>query len=220
MTLALVAAAPTTTSSTTAGGVRPSRSLDELALRAQRGEPGAADALVERLLVRLRPLVRYRVLTRARGALTEADVDDVLQDVVLLIWQQDLRRFDPGKSGFLTFVSRRLGWHLADRARHARRRRGEELDDVELEEVVDHGKDPAALLAARDAERALLALPARIAGAGDVDEQARTAVVRYDLEGASLAEVARELQVHVSNACRARQRGLQRLARHLAPLAA
>lgn len=219
MTLTLV---PASAPASVAGSSRTvaSRRLDELAMRAQQGEPGAADELLERLLVRLRPLVRYRVLTVARGALCEADVDDVLQDVVLRIWQQDLARFDPSRSGFLTWVSRRLGWHLATSVRRSRRNRIDELDDAELEEVVDEGRDPPSLLAARDAERALLALPRHVVELVDMDEQARTAVTRCGLEGATLTEVAREMRVHVSNACRARQRGLKALARQLEALAA
>jgi RNA polymerase sigma factor (sigma-70 family) len=196
-----------------------SRALDELALRARRGEPGAMHELVAKLLVRLRPLVRHHVLARSRGALVEADIDDALQDLVLHIWQHELHRFDAERSGFLTFVSKRLRWHVLDRARRACRLASDPLDDVELE-LEDLGRDPESLLATHAEEQALLQLPARIAAAADLEGTERLAVVRYDLEGASLAEVARELRVHVSNACRARQRGLRRLARHLEPLAA
>ncbi len=193
----------------------PSRSLDALALAARKKVPGAEEALVQALLVKLRPIVRYRVHTSARGALSQADVDDVLQDVVLLVWQRDLPVFDPSKSGFLTFANRRLRWHLADCARRARRSAGDEVDDIELEAVVDVDRDPEALLDLHRAEVVLRDMERAIGGA---DRSAREVLVRHDLRGATLMEVAKELHIHVSNACRARQRGLRHLARHLEAL--
>jgi RNA polymerase sigma factor (sigma-70 family) len=200
------------------------RALDALALAAQKKEPGADDALVEALLVRLRPLVAWRMLARSGGALAQADVDDVLQEVVLLVWQRDVAVFDPSKSGFLTFVTRRLGWHIADCARNARRRAALEGGEIPEEDdagvdLEDEGRDPEALLEAARSERALLALEGRIAEAG-VDEAARHVIVRHDLQGATLTEIAKEMGRNVSNACRARQRGLDRLARHFEALAA
>lgn len=190
------------------------RRLDALALRAQRGEPGARAELVEKLLKRLRPLVSHLIATRSRDVFGAADVDDVLQDIVVFVWQQDLHRFDPARSGFLTYVSRRLRWHVADLTRAARRRAADDLDDAEFGEVADCRSDPEALLEARRGEDMLLSLPETIAAA-DIDAQALLAVQLYDLQGASLADVARQLQVHISNACRARQRGLKLLARQL-----
>src|SRR3954467_11582102 len=121
------------------------RDLDDLALRAQQRSPGATDELVGALLERLRPGVAYRVLTRGRGALTEHDIDDVLQDVVLLIWNHDLPIFDPRKSGFPTFVNRRLQWRLSAPARRIRCRAGDDADDDVRESVVDVDRDPEAL---------------------------------------------------------------------------
>ena len=193
----------------------PSRSLDQLALSAQRGAPGAVESLVAALLEKLRPIVGYHVMTTARGALTDADIEDVLHDVVILVWRHDLPIFDPRKSGFLTFVNRRLRWHLSDEARRARRRAGEECDDAELEAVVDHGRDPESLLRAHQGELATVHIE-RIVGA--VDPDARAVIVRCDLQGARLVDVARELDLHVSSTCRARQRGLRFLARHLEAL--
>lgn len=197
----------------------PSRSLDDLAVRAQRGLPGAQGELVEALLRKLRPIVGHRLLTKKTWALSEADIEDALHDVVLHIWQHDLPLFDPARSGFLTFVSRRIDWHLSDRARSARRTAGEEVEDEVLELVVDLDRDPEALLAASDRERMLLQLATVIAHTR-TDEAARTVLVRHDLEGATLVEVAKELHIHVSNACRARQRGLRHLTRQLSALAA
>ena len=196
----------------------PARSLDALAVRAQRAEPGAVDELIDDLLERLRPIISYRVLTRARGALSEVDIDDVVQDIVILIWQHDLPLFDAHRSGFLTFVNRRLQWHLADTARKARVRAGEEADDAELESVVDDGRDPESLLKAHAREVAMMNMSRTIRRAGP-DTTAGKVLVEHDLRGARLADVARQLHIHVSNACRARQRGLRHLARHLEALA-
>lgn len=198
---------------------RRARALDDVAIRAQRGEPGAADELMERLLVQLRPLVRHRLRNRSAGVLSESDLDDVMQDVALLIWQNDLRRFDPRRSGFLTFVSRRLTWHLADRAREVRRSTWEELDNEAAETTPAPGADAESLIDAMASEKLTESLPRRMDAAG-VDDQARLVLIRCDLEGATLAEVAKELDLHVSNACRARQRGIKRLARHFEALAA
>jgi RNA polymerase sigma factor (sigma-70 family) len=194
--------------------VSPARSLDDLALAAQRHVPGAEDALVTELLERLRPIVAFAILSMRRGALGEADIDDVLQELVVLVWHHDLAVFDPRKSGFLTFCNRRLRWHLADVARRARRRAGEECDDAELEEVIDLDKDPESLLASHQRELAMLSLPKAVAQSG-ADTSAKEVVVRCDLMGGKLTDVAKELDLHVSSACRARQRGLRFLARHL-----
>ena len=195
------------------------RSLDDLAVRAQRGLAGAEGDLVEALLLKLRPIVGHRLLTKKTWALTEADIEDALHDVVLHIWQHDLPLFDPSRSGFLTYVSRRIDWHLADRARNAKRSAGDEIDDEVLELVVDLDRDPEALLAADGREKILLHL-GRAIELVKTDDDARTVLVRHDLEGATLVEVAKELRIHVSNACRARQRGLRQLTRQLSALAA
>jgi RNA polymerase sigma factor (sigma-70 family) len=194
--------------------VSPARSLDDLALAAQRHVPGAEDTLVTELLERLRPIVAFAILSMKRGALGEADIDDVLQELVVLVWHHDLAVFDPRRSGFLTFCNRRLRWHLADVARRARRRAGEECDDAELEEVIDVDKDPESLLTSHQRELAMLQLPKAVAQSG-ADRSAKEVVVRCDLMGGKLTDVARELDLHVSSACRARQRGLRFLARHL-----
>lgn len=195
------------------------RTLDQLALQAQRGEPGALERLLKRLHARLRPLVRHHLLVKSGDVHTTTDVDDVLQDLVLLIWQQDLARFDPKRSAFLTFVSRRMRWHLIDRTRRARRRATSCMPASDLDRLEDAKFHPEVLLEAKRTERLLRMLPSTVEQAS-VDDRARHTVQRHDLEGASLTDVARELEVHVSNACRARQRALKHLARHLAPLAA
>jgi RNA polymerase sigma factor (sigma-70 family) len=203
---------------THAASVPASRALDGLALRAQRGEPGAVDALLETLIDRLRPIVGYLVLTQARGALCESDIEDVLHDVVLQIWRHDLAIFDASKSGFMTFVNRRMHWHITDESRKIRRRRGEVLDDDALEAVIDDGRDPESLLRAHQAELAMLDM-VRTVDDTRADDKAKDVLVRHDLQGATLAEVAKELHIHVSSACRARQRGLRFLARHLEAIA-
>lgn len=195
------------------------RALDALAVRAQSGDGEAVQQLLEVLAVRLRKLVGHRVLAKRGYAFSEADVEDALHDLLLHIWQRDLPMFDPARSGFLTFVSRRIDWHVSDRARKARRYIGEEVDDEELELVIDEGRDPESLLSAAEDERTLLHLSVVIDRAR-TDDTARTVIKRHDLEGATLSDVAKELSIHVSNACRARQRGLRHLTRQLGALAA
>lgn len=195
------------------------RSLDALAVRAQRGEAHAVQLLLEALAVRLRRIVGHRVLAKRGYAFSEADVEDALHDLLLHIWQHDLPMFDPARSGFLTFVSRRIDWHVSDRARKARRLMGDEVEDEELELVVDEGRDPESLLAAAEDERTLLHL-AVVIDLANTDDTARKVIKRHDLDGATLSDVAKELSIHVSNACRARQRGLRHLTRQLGALAA
>jgi RNA polymerase sigma factor (sigma-70 family) len=195
-----------------------SRCLDHLAVAARDGDAAAEKALLESLVEKLRPLVVFNVTCRARGALVAADIDDLVQDLILLLWKHDLARFDPSRAGFLTFANRRLRWHLADRARLARRDRGEELDDAELEQVIDVDRDPESLLASHEREVMVSTLEKVVAAAAGSDTDAKDVVVRCDLHGARLREVAAELGIHVSNACRARKRGLKHLARHLEAL--
>src|SRR5688572_11201947 len=71
------------------------RALDALAMRAQRGEGDAVQQLLEALAKRLRRLVGHRVLKKRGYALSEADVEDALHDVLVHIWQHDLPMFDP-----------------------------------------------------------------------------------------------------------------------------
>src|SRR5262245_26450282 len=99
------------------------RSLDDLAITAQAGDKGAIADLLCALLVRLKPLVTHRI-RGGRGALRYSDVDDLVQDLLMAVWQKDLPQFDPSRSGFLTFVNRRVSWHLAERARVARKYTG------------------------------------------------------------------------------------------------
>jgi RNA polymerase sigma factor (sigma-70 family) len=216
---AAVAPAPSAEAHDDTGHARGARALDALAVRAQSGDNHAVDELLAVLATRLRRLVGHRVLAKKGYAFSEADVEDALHDVLLHIWQHDLPMFDPARSGFLTFVSRRIDWHVADRARKARRLMGEEVDDEELELVIDEGRDPESLLAAAENERTMLHLGTVIELAR-TDDTARTVIKRHDLEGATLVDVAKELSIHVSNACRARQRGLRHLTRQLGALAA
>lgn len=197
------------------------RAVDDLAVRAQQGDAAATGALLEALHERLRRLVGHRAMSRrSRGwHFTDADVEDALHDLVLHIWQHDLPQFDVTRSGFFTFVSRRIDWHLCDEARRARRTRGEEVDDEELEAVIDEGRDPESLLDAAEDERTMLHIDT-VLRLVRTDDTARAIIKRHDLEGATLTDIAKELSINVSNVCRARQRGLRHMTRQLGALAA
>jgi len=204
---------------TTATSTLPdARTLDALAVAAQSGREDAVADLLGALLSRLRPLVAHRIRA-GRGSLRNVDVDDLAQDLVIIIWQRDLPDFDPSRSGFLTFVNRRISWHLAECARTARRHTGVVLDDAELESVEDLGRDPVSLLDRVANEKQLLEIPTVI-HTFPTDNDAREVIVRHDFEGATLTVIAKEMQINVSNVCRARKRGIRHLARHMGALAA
>lgn len=188
----------------------PKTPLCALALAAQGGDARAADALAARLVAALRPLV-----TRHSRGLCAADVDDLVQDVVVAAFETDLARFDPSKGSFLSFVAKRMRWRVADVLRTSGKRRVDALDDVVAAcEPADPLASPEARARAAAKERALLALPRLVddALAAMRDPAARKALVRHDLDGVALVDVARELGVHASNACRARKRALAHLA--------
>jgi RNA polymerase sigma factor (sigma-70 family) len=205
-----------TTTHQTLSLVRPQSArarMDALATRAQQGDARAADQLAQLLYTSLRPVVG-----RMTRGLPQADLEDVLQDVVIAAFEKDLARFDPTRGAFLSFVAKRLGWRIADVVRQHRRAPGPSLDDVMLD-IVDPTQTPEAQTAAHAHEQALLALPRMIDAtlATLRDQQARHAFVAHDLRGRTIVDVAGDLGIHASNACRARQRALAHLARTLPP---
>jgi RNA polymerase sigma factor (sigma-70 family) len=185
--------------------------MDGLAVRAQQGDARAADQLAQMLYMSLRP-----VIARMTRGLSPTDLEDVVQDVVIAAFATDLARFDPARGAFLSFVAKRLAWRIADVLRKQRRGHGPSIDDV-LVDVADETQTQATLAAAHAHERALLALPRAIDEtlATMKDAQARRAFTGHDLEGKTIVDVARSLRCHPSNACRARKRALDHLARKL-----
>lgn len=164
-----------------------------------------------------------------RLPLSDAVLDEVAQDLLIMAWKRDLARYDPARGTLRAFLRTRTRWSLLDRARQeVRALLFAPIDLLAEEEFCDNrralthtwiGADPEALLAAVDEEQRLCALDRAIdeAIASIEDDQAYFAVVAHDLAGAPMQEVAFNLDVHPSNAGRARQRGLAHLRRVLEP---
>lgn len=196
---------------TTAATRRPN--LSALAVRAQAGDQAACDALLRGLLGWV-PATLFKEV-RLRGlVLDDADVMDLAQDIVLDVWRKDLQRFQQDKGDFLGFVMARVRWRLTDEIRR-RTRHGLVSLDEDMESGHDHeakGAQPDEKSEEATRELKLILLPAVVDRALSDDDAARRAVQSYDLDDKPLKEVASELGVHVSNACRARKRGLALLA--------
>lgn len=203
----------------------PRDALDELATRAALGSRAAEQAL----FCRLRPLAIRQVRAEAfrrNIRLHAADVDDIAQDALLSFWHRDLRRFDAARGRLIGFLRCRVGWCLTEFVR-TRTRGLSRYEDVAVEDGAVQAEGQAAHAQAARApaamapdaevrlqeatrERHLLALPGAVAEelARLEDRAAARAVWIYDVQGRPLGDVARSLDVHVSNASRARARGL------------
>jgi RNA polymerase sigma factor (sigma-70 family) len=183
-----------------------------LLAEAARSDSDARDALLSEL-AGLLPRAVSRELGRRGCALSDEDIADVVQDILVEVWLKDLPRFDSALGTFLTFLKRRIAWRVMDAVRGRAR-----CAEDSLEESAEHGFDPEAVGARPDElcessafELKLLVFEHAVADALEGDDRAHVAVVEHDLRGRPLREVADTLGVHTSNACRARQRGLARL---------
>lgn len=187
--------------------------LQELALLAQRGDDAALERLLGQLQSILKPWIYGGLIKRGRFR-CDSDVDDILQDILISIWQIDLPKFDATKGHLLGFLRQRVAWRVGDSIRREARSRTEEWTEINEQcASLEYEHTPDQKLAQSQHEQKLWLLPHVVAEALDelsetADPAAAHAVRAHDLEGRPLREVAQELQVHVSNACRARQRGL------------
>lgn len=187
--------------------------IQSLALQAQGGDARALENLLGRLHRMMRPWI-YGALSRRGRFHCEGDIDDILQDVLIAVWQTDLARFDAQKGHLLGFLRQRVAWRVGDTIRRQARSRTEEWTDVHEQNVSLVNEDaPDQKLEQINREQKLFVLPSVVEDAlGELAEQADPAAAHavraHDLEGRPLREIAEELEVHVSNACRARQRGL------------
>lgn len=212
--------------------------LQALATQAAEGQRPAAQQLFRALLPMARAQVRAAARTRAL-ALVAADVEDIAQDALLAFWRADLPRFDAERGHVLGFLRRRIGWCVAEFARSQAKRLDRHVLAPEAADPVgtpgearralrgapgaDAGDDTEVRLQQAARELCLLAFPQALASAlGQMEDRpAAKAVWMYDVQGLPLGEVARSLELHASNASRARRRGLHWLRTHLpAPLAA
>lgn len=193
--------------------VRPS--LSSLAVLAQSGCPRARDALLKGLSGWLTKTLFREVGRRGLG-LDDADVEDVAQEILLDVWRRDLARYQADKGDFLGFVMARVRWRLTDEVRRRTRHAAASLDELpEEHEPEAAAARPDEKLEAHARELTLIVLPSLVERALAGDDAAHRAVKGYDLEERPLRDVALALDVHVSNASRARRRGLSLLARRL-----
>jgi RNA polymerase sigma factor (sigma-70 family) len=183
------------------------RALDRLYLAASRGERLAQTRFYTALRSRLYVLVAQE-MRRARFFLSAADIDDLVQELLIDAWRIDLGRYDPRRGSLMAFLRRKVRWRLIELVRRIARRRARQLTTTsEIEPV-----DPETTLTARDERGRREALGARARDAlPELEPRAREAIERYDLGDEPLKDVARDLRVHPSSVTRARQRGLREL---------
>lgn len=91
----------------------------QLVRRVVAGDPASLDAFIERL--RCVPRILYRLNERFRGPLAEADLADLSQDVLVLIWEK-LRTFQ-GRSTLETWVYGFCTLESMNRFRRSKRRK-------------------------------------------------------------------------------------------------
>lgn len=194
--------------------------LSALAWRARVGDRRAKGALLCALAPTLRRLVLAE-LTRASHTLPAADVDDVVQELLIGVWQQDLERFDPTRGPFLSFVRRRVRWRLLDAVRSLARCRTEPLESDDAGEPAQslgsEEQGPEHRLEMAERERRLLVLPGLVERAleGFSNPAGRRTITEHDLGSRPLRLVAEELGLHASSVSRARRRALRFLERRL-----
>lgn len=190
--------------------------LSQLAAAAQEGSSAACDALLRGLSTWLSAAL-FKEVHRRGLVFDDADVQDLAQDILLDVWRTDLVRYRAEKGDFLGFVMARVRWRLTDEVRRRTRKSCASLDDDAQEgrehEALGARPDEKSEEAARELK--LIVLPSLVERALQDDDGARRAVRSYDLEERPLRDVAADLGVHVSNACRARKRGLALLAQRL-----
>lgn len=202
---------------------RPSSAPLEALWHRREHDANANAQLLRELLRVLRGLVGKDL--DARGYFLDGDdVDDVVQELLIEVWEKDLERFDPEKGSLLSFLKTRVRWRVADQVRRLARRKSDSLDQALEDEnfdVVCPAPTPAARCLQHERQHQLLLVKAVATQTLDAmnDDAARLSVQMHDFQGAPLRDVAKALDVHPSNATRARKRGLMRIRKALpAPL--
>jgi RNA polymerase sigma-70 factor (ECF subfamily) len=160
-----------------------------------RGDVGAFGELYDRYAQRLH--------VWALHTLGAAEADDALQEVFLRVWQKSAQfRPDRGQFGsWLMAIARHEFGHRLIRGDRARRRGSTDR----IEDLLAPSPDPAADVAARERDRAVLeglrALPA---------EQRRVLVLGY-FGGMSQSAMARELELPLGTVKKRVRLGMQKL---------
>jgi RNA polymerase sigma factor (sigma-70 family) len=175
------------------------------------GERGAE----RRFFIALRKaltLMARRLLGRRGAMLGEADIDEVVQELLIAVWAQDLVRYDPARGELLAFLNARVRWRLSDAVRlvcqHAERYEVITASfDAELE-----GSHPDEQLEVEQTERRLRLLPS-VADEHlkKLRDPAARRAVRESLDGASLRLIAQRLGQSPSTVTRARNRAIAHL---------
>lgn len=157
-------------------------------------------------------LMSRRLLGRRGAMLSDADIDEVVQEILIAVWQQDLERYDAERGELLAFLNARVRWRLKDAVRelslHAERYEALTTTfDAELE-----GSHLDEQLETEQAERRLRLLPA-VADEHlkKMRDAAARRAVRESLSGTPLRVLAGRLGQSPSTVTRARNRAIAHL---------
>jgi len=171
-----------------------SRELVTLLGEVSRGDRGAFAHLYRRTSAKL-----YGICLRLLGS--EADAQDVLQEVFVLVWQK-AGRFDDGKASAITWLATLTRNRAIDRLR----KRTIGSDGIEAAADVEDDS-PSAFDVVGNAQDS-----ARLANCLDeLDERARTVIRAAFLDGATYPELAEREKVPLGTMKSWIRRGLQRL---------
>ena len=172
--------------------------LAPLARAAAEGERAAAEALLRRLLPRVRNLVRYMI----RG---DADVDDIAQlALVAILKGLPGYRAEGRVEAWADRITAREALRFVKKKRQDERRRAEAAPDLRV--VRAPSAAPDVYVKRRDLARWLDAMP----------EEQRQAVVLHHLLGMSTPELAEALDVPFDTAKSRLRLGMKKLRAHAA----
>ncbi len=175
----------------------------ELARRASRGDPGAAEELA-----RAHGPAAFRV-AQSLG-LGEHDAEDVAQEVLVRLLGA-LARYDPARASLATLVFRMTANAVADLRRRQAARPGQA--DTEALRTAPAREDGRADAAGDEPGRIRMAV---LAAAQGLPERQRQVFVLHDLEELSIGDTAAALEITETNVrvhlCSARRALRERLA--------
>ncbi|MCP4498951.1 MAG: sigma-70 family RNA polymerase sigma factor [Deltaproteobacteria bacterium] len=143
--------------------------------------------------------------------ISEAEEADILQDVLIHMWQTDLAKFDASKGSLLHFAKCRMRWELATLLRQKCHEKTP-LYFADIERIGDAhlpaSRSPEEQLEFEEEERLLLDLPELMRLATEELPQRQIDAIMMPLEGRDLKEVARKHRVHPSSVTRDVRRAL------------
>ncbi len=175
--------------------------LDSLALQARAGDAATVEPFLVALSAHIDAALAHLAREPGFFAVSPSDWADLQHDVLLVLWQTDLARWQPAVASFVTFTRKRIRWMAAAQVRRGSRFVGE--DKFEMQWLTD-AHDPESRLAdkhrAQQVDR-LCTLVER-----ELGPLAHALVTRVDLGGEQLQRVAKHKRMHVSRACRVKQK--------------